>query len=130
MKWFKRHLHWTWLICLIVSTLVGLLLGGSNDTKIGGISGGSWFSFFCMIVVDGWILNEKKRSLWFIFLCVLIWIPLILGNERINNMHKLDEIRTLNKPTVSDLAQSQTSAERPSDGYSETHTHLDRTGDI
>ena len=34
------------------------------------------------------------------------------------------------KPTESDSEQLQTSVARHSDGCSETHTHLDKTGDI
>lgn len=36
----------------------------------------------------------------------------------------------VNKPTVSDAVQSQTSAEYRSDGCNETRTHSDKIGDI
>jgi hypothetical protein len=71
----------------------------------------------CTLIINRWVLKEKGRSLWWLWVTMLLFTitPLILGNK---------------KTIVSDLIQSQTSESGHSGDYSEIHTHSDKTGDI
>ncbi|MDD5312828.1 MAG: hypothetical protein PHO26_07340 [Dehalococcoidia bacterium] len=75
MNWFKRHLNWTLLIATILLPLLTLLIAyfvndslGSTSPKIIG-----WTSTVLILVIYGWVLQQKKRSLWWL---LLFWWPI------------------------------------------------------
>ena len=75
MNWFKRHLNWTLLIASTLIPLIMLLLAyfvneslGSTFPKIIG-----WTLSILLLVIYGWVLRQKKRSLWWL---LLWWYPI------------------------------------------------------
>lgn len=87
-SWFEKHLNWTVAIIAITAWLVGyailgltLLITGLNHVYL---QNSSW-TFDVQVVVYianaisilcfGWILKQKKRSLWFLLLFVPPFIP-------------------------------------------------------
>jgi len=69
------------------------------------------------ILVSSWVLKQKRQSLKWLWLTMLVFpiTPLVLSKKNL---------------TVSEPSQSQTSVVDRSDGCSETHIHSDKTGDI
>jgi hypothetical protein len=66
--WFERHLKWTY----ILTGSIGVLLF-VGDSIIGGI-----YSVLVGLPVSAWVLTQKGRSLWWIFLNGLaapLWLP-------------------------------------------------------
>ncbi|MFC2022374.1 hypothetical protein ACFLTR_04115 [Chloroflexota bacterium] len=69
MNWFQRHLNWTWLFAY----LIWIPLNYSDDA-IPPIIGAIF-----LLVVSGWVIKQKGRSLWWILLTI-IFSPLWLKN--------------------------------------------------
>jgi hypothetical protein len=74
MNWFKSHLNITWLLVLFLK-FAGLPLSILLDTVMPSII--FWIFF---IIVNIWILYQKKRSYAWIIIPIAV---LILGNNRI-----------------------------------------------
>jgi hypothetical protein len=70
MNWFKRHLNWTFFI----AWLVGIALYLAFILSITSLEGLELFilsySLFIiwLLLVGGWFLRQKGRSLWFLLL--------------------------------------------------------------
>ena len=74
MNWFQRHLNWTW----VFAYLIWIPLNYSDDA-IPPIIGAIF-----LLVVSGWVIKQKGRSLWWILLTI-IFSPLWLKNKRLVN---------------------------------------------
>ena len=70
MNWFQRHLNWTW----VFAYLIWIPLNASDDA-IPPIIGAIF-----LLVVSGWVIKQKGRSLWWVLLTPL-FSPLWLKNE-------------------------------------------------
>ncbi len=88
MNWSKRHLNWTCVlgyplgivVLLVVSYLVGIT-GQTENTTIGvGVA----VAIIAKVVLDGWVIRQKGRSLWWLlFLPLSGWgLPLWLENKK------------------------------------------------
>ena len=90
MNWFQRHLNWTyvlgWLLMLVLLFILGFVLAviDSNISEdaldtIGNLIGGIF-----MLVVSGWVIIQKGRSLWWLLMAG--WFsPLWLSNKRMES---------------------------------------------
>ena len=74
MNWFQRHLNWTW----VFAYLIWISMNASNDI-VPQIMGDIF-----LLVVSGWVIKQKGRSLWWILLTI-IFSPLWLKNKRLVN---------------------------------------------
>jgi len=85
MNWFQRHLNWTCVLGyplgLVVFFVVGALVGNvliwlTGDPTLGdaAIVVGAIASIITLLVLTGWVLHQKGRSLWW-----LLTVPLLLG---------------------------------------------------
>ena len=90
MRWFKKHLNWTWVFAWILINLLGWLLASITVSAEPNISqvliGGIRilviiYSSLLMFIVSAWVVNEKGHSLWWILLQG-IWAPVWLSNNR------------------------------------------------
>ncbi len=97
MNWFQRHLNWTWVfgflltlvlmtVVVVVIELVALIVGGEAagverlmvdqlEDAVQKLVGG-----VIMLVVSGWVIRQKGRSLWWLLLSGL-FSPLWLENR-------------------------------------------------
>ena len=82
MNWFQRHLNWTW----VFAYLIWIPLNLSHSITLWII--GDIF----LLVVSGWVIKQKGRSLWWIFLTP-VFSPLWLKNKSLVNQ---------NLPTITD----------------------------
>jgi ribosomal protein L37AE/L43A len=87
MNWFQRHLNWTWVLsflpAIVVVFIAEFLVAFSDPTvsidaltAVGKMAGGT-----VMLIVSGWVIKQKGRSLWWILLSG--WFsPLWLSNKK------------------------------------------------
>ena len=74
MSWFHRHLNWTYIIATPISYVVAFLvvlgLYGANPSLSPDVAEGAVYlvALPVFLVVAGWILREKRRSLWWLLL--------------------------------------------------------------
>jgi hypothetical protein len=91
MKWFKKHLNWTWVFSWLLMQVIGLTsywLIISGHTSIGGIVTDAGlislllliFSFIFLLVISGWVIKQKGQNLAWIIL-VAYWSPVWLRNK-------------------------------------------------
>ena len=78
MSWFKQHLNWSLIIIWFVPALLLIpLLNTVSDTN-------SFLNIYmtvyglAILVVSGWVLKQKGRSLFNLFWLVLSWIGIII----------------------------------------------------
>ena len=84
MNWFERHLNWAYIIWQFVSG--GMCFGGFAVMETVGWLGFSLYGIGVLISWGSlfWVLEQKKRSLWWIFLAGC-GSPLWLSNRRQDN---------------------------------------------
>ncbi|MFC1967128.1 hypothetical protein ACFLV2_00570 [Chloroflexota bacterium] len=71
MKWFQRHLNWTW----VFAYLIWFLLNRSESVVV-------WLSvIILLLIVSGWVIKQKGRRLWWILLTI-VFSPLWLSNKK------------------------------------------------
>ena len=79
MAWFRRHLNWTIVLSSVVFRILGIILSAAlasdpNATAdvVMGMSG-LYFIFTSAtgLFICGWVLRQKARSLWWLFLFVV-----------------------------------------------------------
>lgn len=77
MNWFKKHLNLTYLITFILCGLLCWLFYEilQNDTL-------GLFAVVLYFVVAGWVLKNKRRSLWWLLLSPYLLAPLWLTNSK------------------------------------------------
>jgi hypothetical protein len=73
MNWIKRHLNWSLVLAFILIVIVLTILVPSTASQDliyfrNGLGAISWAIF------AGWILRQKRRSLWYL---LLLFIPII-----------------------------------------------------
>ena len=69
MKWFERHLNWTYVLAnLFLSLLVAVEL----EWRLVGVA---------MWPISGWVIIQKGRSLWWLLLAP-VFSPLWLTNKK------------------------------------------------
>ena len=87
MNWFQRHLNWTWVLSYLLM-LVGAFMFGFlmfladpniSEDAVGGVA--EIFGSIFMLVVSGWVIKQKGRSLWWLLLSGL-FSPLWLSNKK------------------------------------------------
>ncbi len=76
MNWFRRHLNWTYVLAYLLSFVLNLY---ADESVVAW-----WLSLVTAIlwlVISGWVIKRKGRSLWWI---LLSWIgsPLWLKNKK------------------------------------------------
>ena len=87
-NWFKRHLNWTWVfgwlfvfvVCFIFGFTMGFAAPDASEEAIIFIA--NIFGSIFMLVISGWVIKQKGRSLWWILLSG-IFSPLWLSNNNI-----------------------------------------------
>jgi len=86
MDWFKQHLNWTWVFCLLLTSLFSLILTLFEISGDAGSNVAYWVflvaglgSFVFFLVISGWVIKQKGHSLWWILL-VGWFSPLWLSN--------------------------------------------------
>jgi len=84
MSWFKRHLHLTWLFGALLVPLVGSTLISIGLDSLGNGNNPGYFFIWFMLPINAWILNQKGRSLHWLWLAFFFvpYITLILGNKK------------------------------------------------
>jgi len=91
-NWFQRHLNWTivltWFAVRLGAVIAIVILGPTMTPEAASAFNG--FSFLVSIVVGsivcGWVLRQKKRSLWWLLLLPVPlgwWVFLLLENRRV-----------------------------------------------
>ena len=76
MNWFQRHLNWTWVLAYLLWFAINLYADDSF-----GIAW--WLSLAAaifLLVVSGWVIKQKGRSLWWVLLTPF-FSPLWLKNK-------------------------------------------------
>jgi len=92
LNWFQRHLGWTivltWFALRLGGVIVIVSLGPTMTPEAASAFNG--FSYLVGIVVGsivcGWVLRQKKRSLWWLLLIPVPfgwWVFLLLENKRV-----------------------------------------------
>ena len=69
MNWFERHLNWTVILATVVANLIGFLtfdLGVAIGCMVG------------LVLVYGWALDRKARSLWNILWTLVPYVGMII----------------------------------------------------
>jgi len=116
VNWFERHLNWTMVLALVgvygVNFIIGLAVGLSDPY----LSYGTWFeiglliiSLAILLLVWGWALRRKNRSLWWlplglfglplgVFVPVGFIVLLCLGNKSLIHDASSSSIADYNKP--------------------------------
>jgi hypothetical protein len=79
-SWFQRHLNWTWVFAYLIWLPLNLSYNIVPEV-IGAVF---------LLFVSGWVINQKRRSLWWILLTP-VFSPLWLKNERIVAEAKIRE---------------------------------------
>jgi len=87
MNWFQRHLNWTWvlsyLLMFVGAFMFGFLMGladpNVSEDAVGVVA--QIFGSIFMLVVSGWVIKQKGRSLWWLLLSGL-FSPLWLSNKK------------------------------------------------
>ncbi len=74
MKWFDKHLNWTYVIFFIISIVVSAVII-SKDQSLTYLAIASAASIIINMAAGGWVLWKKGHSLW--FLVVAFLIPII-----------------------------------------------------
>ena len=80
MNWFQRHLNWTWVLAYLLilvgafmfGALMGILDPNVDEDAVGVVA--EIFGGIFIIIVSGWVIRQKGRSLWW-----LLTVPLLLG---------------------------------------------------
>ena len=75
MRWFQRHLNWTWVLANSFIVLGGLWAIGPVVTI-----GMAIVALLAMLSVSGWVIIQKEQSLWWLLLSGL-FSPLWLTNK-------------------------------------------------
>ena len=97
MRWFKRHLNWTIVVSWMVAALFWVIFGGSlgwhSDSatviEVGPIVSSDAFGGWAVVIglvgvptiillVSGWALRKKNRSLLHLLWYLLTWIGAIV----------------------------------------------------
>jgi hypothetical protein len=91
-NWFQRHLHLTWalsyLLVLVGAFVFGVLVWFADpnisENAVGGVT--MIFGIIFMLVVSGWVIKQKGRSLWWLLLFFVPfgWISFFLLENRSN----------------------------------------------
>ena len=72
MKWFEKHLNWTWVLANSVIVVGSLWVRGGLVTV-----GIAIVALLAILLVSGWVIIQKGRSLWWLLLSVLgspLWL--------------------------------------------------------
>jgi hypothetical protein len=103
-SWFKRHLNWTWVFgWLLINALafisISLVLSLiSTDCRISSVIRGgvrflvAMYSAILMLVISGWVIEQKGHSLLWLFLYGF-WSPVWLSNNRTIVKEQLARLR-------------------------------------
>jgi len=77
VKWFRRHLNWTWVLGNLFVVVILLVIGaeGSEAKTLAQILG-----LTVMLPLSGWVIIQKGRSPWWLLLSGL-FSPLWLTNK-------------------------------------------------
>jgi len=69
MNWFQRHLNWTWVFVYLL-----WVVSNPSDSVVA-----SLVAAVFLLIVSGWVIKQKGRSLWWILLTI-VFSPLWLKN--------------------------------------------------
>ena len=75
MKWFERHLNWTYVLA---NLFLSLLVAVEWEWRLVGVA---------MWPISGWVIIQKKRSLWWLLLAP-VCSPLWLTNKKTGVVNK------------------------------------------
>ena len=87
MNWFQRHLNWTfvfstfpWCVLGIMTFFISMWISIVNINNDPLVIMLRIACFIPMLIIGGWVIKKKGRSLWWILL--IGWLsPLWLGNK-------------------------------------------------
>jgi len=107
MDWFKRHLNWTLLFASILIPLIALLLAYTINDSLGttfpSIVG--WILTILILVIYGWVLRQKNRSLWWL---LLFWWPIgLFIYTGLSNNRERHDIREAKVQLISAVQEQQ-----------------------
>ena len=99
MGWFRRHLNWvaffSWVALYPLGYIIGKLIVSINPY----MSTGIYYSIVYIISalwlfgIDGWVLRQKNRGLWYLLLLIIPfgWIGfLLIENQRSISSEEVD----------------------------------------
>jgi hypothetical protein len=96
-RWFERHLNWTWVFCwlfvnalgyislsFVVSAIIETSSVAPAISRL--VTGGlrllvAMYSGILMLIISGWVINQKGHSLWWLLLFGW-WSPVWLSNNK------------------------------------------------
>ena len=86
MNWFQRHLNWTWVLAYLLlivgafmfGALMGILDPNVSEDAVSVVA--QIFGGIFILVVSGWVIRQKGRSLWWLLLSG-VFSPLWLENR-------------------------------------------------
>ena len=106
MNWFERHLNWTVVLATIVANVI-FFLTFDWGVAIGCMVG--------LVIVCGWALDKKGRSLWNILWTLVPYVGMViflcLENKSLGEP-RIPEIRQINEEQAEKLARIAKRAEQ------------------
>lgn len=78
--WIERHLNWTWVFAYLIWFPLNAI-----DNAVTSIIGAIF-----LLYVSGWVIKQKGRSLWWIFLTP-VFSPLWLKNKKVMSIRASGE---------------------------------------
>jgi hypothetical protein len=94
MKWFNRHLNWTYTIALTISIILPILsILDVTGTII--LSIGIGLFFILNLGIGAWVLTKKGQSLVFMFFAfffiAFVVLILVLANKKVAKRDEISE---------------------------------------
>lgn len=82
MGWFQRHLNWTYVFTYLLWVVVN-----ASDSAVAGL-----VTLVFLTIVGGWVIRQKGRRLWWLFLLVFFspwWLKDTTSIERYKKLGKI-----------------------------------------
>ena len=84
MNWFRRHLNWTMVLAILAQFPIGYIVGSFIQVVNPYVSTGIYYALVYLVtlawlfVIAGWVLKEKRRSLWNLLWLIVPYVGLIV----------------------------------------------------
>ena len=81
MKWFRKHLNWTFVFSVLawlpIYFTIGLFTGFQIDEDLAAALA-YLIDLILIIFVTGWVVKQKGRALWWILMLFVPFGPLVI----------------------------------------------------
>jgi len=77
-NWFRRHLNWTWIFVYFIWFYLSATTSDHSPLALPSVVGSGF-----LLIISGWVIKQKGRSLWWIFLTPL-FSPVWLKNRSLD----------------------------------------------